>query len=174
MTSWLGAEALGTTPLQRLLALRPELQPRVNDYLPTAWAASDPVVLELCRLRIAALHGDRAQQRLRHDTAVAAGLTEQQVAALPRHHDSPLFTHHQRRCVAYAEQYVVDVHSLTDAQAEAIRAETGDDGFVAFTVALGLFDGLGRMRLALGLDDDEPDDATPSLVPTPRADAPAH
>ena len=172
--TWVGAEVPGATPFQQLLGLRPELQPLVNDYLAAAWAASDPVVLELCRLRIAALHGDRAQQRLRHDTAVAAGLTEQQVAALPRHHDSPLYTDHQRRCIAYAEQYVLDVHGITDAQAEAIRAETGDDGFVAFTVALGLFDGLGRMRLALGLDDDPPDDDTPVLVPTPRADSPAH
>ena len=52
--------------------------------------------------------------------------------------------------------------------------ETGDDGFVGFTVALGLFDGLGRMRLALGLDDDTPDGDGPVLVPTPRSDIPAH
>jgi hypothetical protein len=172
--TWLGTEGPGTTPFQRVLGLRPELQPLVNEYLAVAWAASDPVVLELCRLRIAALHGDRSQQRLRHDTAVAAGLTEQHVAALPQHHDSPLFTDHQRRCIAYAEQYVIDVHGITDAEAAAIRAETGDDGFVAFTVALGLFDGLGRMRLALGLDDDTPDEDGPILVPTPRSDAPAH
>jgi alkylhydroperoxidase family enzyme len=169
--TWVGTEAPGATPLQQVLGLRPELQPLVNDYLAAAWAASDPVVLELCRLRIAALHGDRTQQRLRHDTAVAAGLTEQQVADLPRHHDSPLFTDHQRRCIAYAEQYVLDVHGITDAQAEAIRAVPGDDGFVAFTVALGLFDGLGRMRLALGLDDDEPDVDGPVLVPSPRSDS---
>jgi alkylhydroperoxidase family enzyme len=172
--TWLDADASGATPFQQLLGLRPELQPLVNDYLAAAWAASDPVVLELCRLRIAALHGDRAQQRLRHDTAVAAGLTEQQVAALPHHHDSPLFTDHQRRCVAYAEQYVIDVHGISEDQAAAIRTETGDDGFVAFTVALGLFDGMGRMRLALGLDDEPPADTTPVLVPTPRHDAPAH
>jgi alkylhydroperoxidase family enzyme len=172
--SWLDAGAPGATPFQQLLGLRPELQPLVNEYLAAAWAASDPVVLELCRLRIATLHGDRAQQRLRHDTAVAAGLTEQQIAALPRHHDSPLFTDHQRRCIAYAEQYVIDVHGITDTEAEAIRAEIGDDGFVAFTVALGLFDGLGRMRLALGLDDETPVADAPVLVPTPRHDASAH
>ena len=109
------------------------------------------MTLELCRLRIAQVHGDPAQLALRYEPAVAAGLTEEHVAALADYLDSPLFTAHQRRCIAYAEQYVIDVHGITDADAEAVKQNMSDDQYVAFTVALGLFDGLGRMRLVLGV-----------------------
>ena len=171
--TWLAATAPGRTPLQEVTALRPELQPLLDAYLAETWAACDPLLLELCRLRVAALHGDRTQQQLRHAGAVEAGLTEQLVAALPHYHDAPGFTDHQRRCLAYAEQYVVDVHGITDADASAVKAGMDDAGFVAFTVALGLFDGIGRMRLVLGLDDDPPS-TSPSLVPTPSAIAAPH
>ncbi|MEO5899949.1 MAG: hypothetical protein ABIR68_07410 [Ilumatobacteraceae bacterium] len=171
--TWLATQAPGATPLRRVVGLRPELSPLLEDYLAASWAASDPLVLELCRLRVAMLHGDRAQQRLRHDTAVAAGITEEHVAALALDPGSPIFDTHQQRCIAYAEQYVVDVHGITDADAEAVREGMSDDGFVAFTIALGLFDGIGRMRLVLGLGDEDAD-GPPILVPTPSATAPAH
>ena len=80
---------------------------------------------------------------------------------------SPLFTEHQRHCLAYAEQYVIDVHGITDADAAAVKQESSDDQYVAFTVALGLFDGLGRMRLALGVDESA---TAPTTVPV----SPAH
>ena len=171
--TWLAAEAPGATPLQRVVGLRPELAPLLDDYLAAVWAAGDPLVLELCRLRIAMLHGDHAQQRLRHDTAIAAGLTEEHVSALARDPGAAIFDAHQRRCIAYAEQYVVDVHGITDADAAAVKAGMSDDGFVAFTIALGLFDGVGRMRLLLAVDEQLVD-GPPVVVATPSVVAPAH
>lgn len=171
--TWLGQTAPGATPLQEVMGVRPELDDLLQDYLAAAWASGDPVVLELCRLRIATLHGDADQARLRHRGAVDAGLTEEMVTALPDHHRASCFSEHQRRCVAYAEQYVVDVHGITDADAEAVKAGMSDADFVAFTVALGLFDGIGRFRLALGVGDEVADDAV-RIVPTPSATAPSH
>ena len=49
-----------------------------------------------------------------------------------------------------------------------------DADFVAFTVALGLFDGVGRLRLALGVADDATDLDTVHVVPTPSAHVPSH
>jgi alkylhydroperoxidase family enzyme len=170
--TWLAARAPGATPLEEVIGLRPELAPLLDEFLVEAWSAGDPVVLELCRLRIATLHGDVAQQQLRHQSAIDAGLTEEQVVALPDHHRSELFSDHQRACVRYAEQFVVDVHGLTDDDAAAVKHEMTDAEFVAFTVALGLFDGIGRLRLTLGIE--EPATAGPRLIPTPSADHPAH
>lgn len=173
--SWLVERSAGATPLQEILGLRPELAELVDTYLAEAWAANDPVLLELCRLRIAALHGDDAQRWLRHDSAVRAGLTEEQVADLARYVDSPQYSDHERACLSYAEQYVIDVHGITDAHAERVKQGMSEAEFVAFTVALGLFDGLGRLRLVL--DVDEPATAAsdrPLTVPTPAPGHPAH
>ena len=170
--TWLAETADGATPLQQALGLRPDLEVLFGDYLAHVWSGADPVVLELCRLRIAMLHGDDAQQRLRHDTAVAAGLTEDKVAALADHHGSPLFSDHERACMSYAEQYVIDVHSITDADADRVKAGMTDAEFVAFTVALGLFDGLGRFRLVLGVD--EVPTGRPVGRPTPAPGRPGH
>ena len=170
--TWLAEQASGTTPLQRTVGLRPELAPLLDDFVAATWSATtDPVTLELCRLRIAQVHRDRAQFRVRHQVAIDAGLTEDQVAALDDVTRSPLFTDHQRRCIGYAEQYVVDVHGITDADAAAVREGMTDDQFVAFTVALGLFDGIGRMRLVLGVDDDAPTDDLdePVIIPVSPA-----
>ena len=170
--TWLAETAPAGTAFGEVLALRPELAALYDHYMTEIWAAGDPVVLELCRLRIAAIIGDADQQRLRHDSAVAAGLSEQQVAALAAHDRSPLFTDHQRACLAYAEQYVVDVHGLTDADAAAVKRGMGDPEFVAFTIALGMFDGVARMRLALGVA--EPTASAPIVVhaPAPARTAP--
>jgi hypothetical protein len=172
--TWLREPADGATPLQEVTALRPELDALLQAYLAETWRSGDPVVLELCRLRIATLHGDAAQRRLRHAGAVEAGLTEEMVAALPDHHRAVCFSEHQRRCIAYAEQYVIDVHGLTDAAAEGVKAAMSDADFVAFTVALGLFDGVGRLRLALGVADDATDVDTVRIVPIPSAHVPSH
>ena len=172
--TWLRQPADGATPLQEVTALRPELDALLQAYLAETWSSGDPVVLELCRLRTATLHGDTDQRRLRHAGAVEAGLTETMVAALPDHHRAACFTDHQRRCIAYAEQYVIDVHGLTDADADGVKAGMSDADFVAFTVALGLFDGVGRLRLALGVADDSADLDAVKIVPTPSAHAPSH
>jgi alkylhydroperoxidase family enzyme len=170
--TWLAASADGATPLRRVMAMRPDLAVLLDDYLAQVWIDGDPVILELCRLRIATLHRDEDQQRIRHAGAVEAGVTEAQVAALADYVRSPHFSDHERRCLAYAEQYVIDVHGITDADADAVKSEMTDAGFVAFTVALGLFDGIGRLRLML--DVAEPVTDRPVLVPTPSAAHPAH
>ncbi|MGH9271326.1 MAG: carboxymuconolactone decarboxylase family protein [Ilumatobacteraceae bacterium] len=138
--------------LHEAMATRPELAEPLDDYLASAFAAVDPVVLELCRLRIATLHGDANQQRLRTDAAIVAGLDEDKIAALADHHRASQFTDHERACLAYAEQFVIDVHGLTDADADRVKDGMTDAEFVAFTVALGLLDGVGRMRLVLDLE----------------------
>lgn len=174
--TWLAERAAGDTALQEVLGLRPELAELADAYLAQAWADNDPVILELCRLRIATLQGDEGQQRLRHDSAARAGLTEDKIAELAGYADSPHYSEHERACLSYAEQYVVDVHGITDADADQVKQVMTDGEFVAFTVALGLFDGFGRFRLVLGVDESPTNDSArvPVTVPTPAPGRPAH
>lgn len=145
--------------LQAALDLRPELGELFNDYYGQLWADSvvDPVLLELCRLRIATLLGDRRQQMLRDRSAIDAGLTEEKVADLSRYPTSPLYSDRERACLDYAEHHVMDVHSITDADAERVKAHLTDEDFVGFTVAIGLLEGVGRLRLSLGASGPVPD-----------------
>ncbi|MFM7537969.1 MAG: carboxymuconolactone decarboxylase family protein [Acidimicrobiales bacterium] len=171
--TWLSVQAEGPTALERVLRLRPDLRDLFTGYLGLLWSERlvDPVVLELCRLRIAQLHGDGTQALLRYDAAVAAGLTEAQAAAVASWFDSPLFSEHQKACIAYAEVFAMDVHALTDEMADAVKVGMDDAAFVAFTVALGMFDGLGRFRLVLGADEPV---TAPATVPAPRPDGVLH
>jgi alkylhydroperoxidase family enzyme len=175
--TWLAAEAEGTTPFDRALGLRPELLELFGQYYGQLWDDQlvDPVLIELCRIRIAQLQGDAQQALLRYEPAMAAGLTEEKVAELPRYYASPLYTAHERNCLNYAEKYVIDVHSLTDEDAAKVKEEMDDPGFVAFTVALGLLDGIGRFRVVLGVDaTDTPALDQPVVVPAPAAGQPLH
>lgn len=129
------------------LALRPELADLVAAY-EAELRCVDPVLLELCRVRIAQLLGaDAATATPVPGSADAAA----KIAALAAYPTSPLFSDHERTCLNYAEQYVIDVHSLTDADAEAVKRGMSDAEFVGFTVALGMFEGLTRFRLILGV-----------------------
>jgi alkylhydroperoxidase family enzyme len=164
--SWLGRVADRNTPFEQALGLRPELLEQFRDLYSQLWSDRlvDHVVLELCRLRIAQLHGSDAELSIRYAPAAEAGLTEEKVGALPSWPSSALFSDHERACLAYAEKLVIDVHAITDAESEAVAAAMAPSELVTFTLALGLFDALGRFRLVLGLERPF---AVVTVVPAP-------
>jgi len=161
-------------PLQRALDLRPDLAERFAAYYGQLWSDRlvDPVLLELCRLRIAQLLGDAEQQMLRYRPALEAGLTEDKIRALAQYPSSPMYSDHERTCLGYAEQYLMDVHSITDADADRVKEQMTEPEFVAFTVALGLLEGVGRFRLMLGLSDERLEHPLVIDPPAPGAPVP--
>jgi len=152
--TWLPVEAAGDTPLDRVLGLRPGLRAEYRAFLSTVWTRSglDPVVLELCRLRVAQLLGCDGELAERTASARDAGLDEPKIAILPQWPTSPVFTATERACLAYAEQFVLDPHGVDDVQAADLGARLTPAGLVALTEALALFEGFGRLRLLLGVD----------------------
>jgi alkylhydroperoxidase family enzyme len=164
--SWLAEQADAGTPFERTLGLRPDLLELYREFYAQPWTAGlvDPIVLELCRLRIAAIHGATAEATVRYDIARDAGLTEEKVAALSHYYDSPLFSDLERRCLNYAEQFVIDVHSISDDDAATVTSVLTPQQFVAFTMALAMFDGFGRFKLVLGVDGP----AEPTVVASPQ------
>lgn len=147
--TWL-ADAPPDASLADLVALRPGLRPRVQDLLTELWeGGAVPVrVLELCRLRAAMLL--RCAPELASRTPAAA-IDEDLVAALARWPDDPRFDPTDRACLEFTEQFVIDPHGVSDAQVGAVRGVLGDEGAVALTVGLALFEGFARAQQTLGV-----------------------
>ena len=118
------------------LAAHPRVAASLAAAHAAAWQVVDPVVLELCRLRLAQLFGDSAELAVRTPAAVAAGLDESTVLELSGWPRSPRFGPRQRACLAFCEQFFVDVANVTMDQTEAVSAELGVQGLADFVSAL--------------------------------------
>ena len=148
------AAPLVTAPLptsaviDAVLAGTPDVARQLAAADVAAWKAVDPVLLELCRLRVAMLLGCEAELQVRTPAATAAGLDEATIAELSRWPTSDRFGSRERACLAFCEQFVIDVANLDDALAAAVAAELGADGLVDFTNALLVVEQRQRLRLA--------------------------
>jgi len=145
MSLWAGTttdEAVAVT-----LAAHPRVAASLAAAHAAAWQVVDPLVLELCRLRLAQLFGDTAELAVRTPAAIAAGLEESMVLELSGWPRSPQFGPRERACLAFCEQFFVDVSSVTTDQTEAISAELGVQGLADFVSALLVIE--QRLRLHL-------------------------
>lgn len=118
------------------------------DAYAAAWRAVDPVLLELCRLRVAMLLGCEAERTVRTPAATERGLDEVTVAQLAQWPKSPRFGARERACLAFCEQFVLDVAGMTDEQAGEVTAHLGPAGLA--DLAAGLLVVEQRQRLRLG------------------------
>ncbi len=152
--SWLAEKAEGETPLEQVLGLRPNLHAAFQDFYAVFWQRRlvPPVILELCRLRVAQLLGCASEQNLRYQAALDAGLDEEKVAALPLWGRGDAFDEAERACLALAEMFVQDPHAITDEDADLVLRYLGEEGMVALTEALALFDGFIRFQVLLGVE----------------------
>jgi alkylhydroperoxidase family enzyme len=134
------------------------------DVVVAAWDATDPVLLELCRLRMATLLAYPAEQARRTERARAAGLDEAKVAELPRWPTSSRFDTHERACLALAEQFVIDANGITDEHVADVTAQLGPEACYAFVQALSVVETFQRACLTLGIETvpDVDQLATPS------------
>ena len=151
--SWLPETGPGRDDFERTFALRPNLFAAWRDFASVfwTWRLVDPVLLELCRLRIAQLHDARFPLATRMREASDAGLDEVKIAELERWWQSPAFTDVERACLRFAEQFVMDAQAIGDDEALPVIAALGDAGAVAFIEALALFDGFSRFCRMLGV-----------------------
>jgi AhpD family alkylhydroperoxidase len=170
--SWLPREAGGETPLDRSFGLRPNLYAAYRDFVALFWERKllDPVLLELCRLRVAQLLGCEPELAVRYAPAREAGLGEEKIAELERWWRSPRFDAAERACLRFAEGFVQDPHAITDEDAAAVRDAVGEPGLVALSEALAIFDGFSRFRTLLGV---EPPPGGPRLVRAPAPGEPS-
>jgi len=131
-----------------VLAGHPDVLDAFEDLGVEAWRAVDPTLLELCRLRIATLLGCEAELGWRTAAATAACLDEAMIAELPAWPTSARFGPTERACLAFCEQFVVDVAGMDDDVATAVVEELGPRGFRTFVAALLVIEQRQRLRLA--------------------------
>jgi alkylhydroperoxidase family enzyme len=136
----------GADPLE----LRPELASLYRTFEGRLWRDRlvDPVLLELCRMRIAGLLGDTAGAVAR---TPGVDVGEERADRLADGPTDPAFDDLHRAGLAFAEQFVIDPHGVTDDLFAAVAEHLTPPEMVAFTTALGLFDGMSRFRLVLGV-----------------------
>ncbi|HEY5164809.1 MAG TPA: carboxymuconolactone decarboxylase family protein [Acidimicrobiia bacterium] len=168
--SWLPEQVEGASPLDRVFGLRPDLYEPFRAFYATFWTHDllDPIVLELCRLRVAQLLRCESEQWVRYEPALRAGLTEEQVARLAQWPTTPMFSPAQRAALGFAEQFVIDVEGIDAQLRDAVVDHFTVAGLVALCEALALFDGFCRFRTMLGVDGDSRSEVIVVPGPTPR------
>ena len=100
------------------------------------------ITLELCRLRLAQLHSsDTEWQR------IEVSVSPEQRNSLQQWPTAGCFNSAEQACLAFTEVYAMDVQSISDELADAVKLHYQDAGLVALIEALGVFDGMTRMSL---------------------------
>jgi alkylhydroperoxidase family enzyme len=140
-----------STPLAGLMALRPNLAADLDAFSQELWCdhGVDAVTLELCRLRVAMLHRCASALAQRSPQAVAAGLSEAQVAQLGDWHRAAAFSARERACIALAEQFVLDPSGIDESLFAPVRDALGEAGAVTLLEAFAVFDGFTRFQVML-------------------------
>jgi alkylhydroperoxidase family enzyme len=104
-------------------------------------------ILELARLRLAAMH--RADREMALRSPWASGLSEPKAALVltGSWHRAADFAASEKAVLAFAEIYAQGAEFITDELAADIQSHFGDAGLVCLIEALGFID--ARIRLAL-------------------------
>ena len=133
--------------MARVLDDRPDVVAALAVAHTAAWAAVDPVLLEVCRLRVAMLLGCDDELAMRTPAALDAGLEENVVVELASWPTSSRFDARARACLALTEQFVIDVATLDETLTDDVTSHLGAAGLVDFTHALLVVEQRMRLRL---------------------------
>jgi alkylhydroperoxidase family enzyme len=134
--------------------------PDIEDAFHSVWEALGhqnhlpPALLELARLRLAAMH--RADDEMAMRSPWATGLSEQKAASTlaGNWHRDPNFNASDRAILAFTEVYAQGAEFITDELAADVKDHFGDTGLVCLIEALGFID--ARIRLALVFNRFQP------------------
>jgi hypothetical protein len=154
-------ETAAATAFEAILGQRPELLERYRAFYRTFW--EDGLVprrtLELCRLRVAAIHGCAQELAVRD---VGVPLAEVELAGLTGG-DFSGFSAAEQVALDLAEQIPYQHHQITDAQLADADRELGAGGAVSLLTALAFFDVNCRLRIVLDVDEQPAELADPPL-----------
>ncbi len=120
----LAPDSPGATGFDRVFGLRPDLYGPFREFYAVFWRDRlvDPVVLELCRLRVGQLLGCESELAVRYAPEGVAPVTEEQVGALSQWPTSDRFDAPQRAALAFAEQFVIDPKGIRGPVRDELRA----------------------------------------------------
>ncbi len=132
---------MSSAPTVDVRGIAPDAFAAFEVVLSSAKAAVDPALYELTRARVATLLGLDLPPRN------SISPDAEKLDALPSWPSSPLFSDRDRACLAFAEQFVLDVSLVSEEQRAELRAALGADA-AAFAQALYAIDFELRVRAA--------------------------
>ncbi len=139
--------------LPAVKSISPGVNAAIERFGQHAFAAVDPVILELARIRIAMLLGAKAPP----PSGAAPELSAEKRQAIPLWPKSPLFSDVERACLDYVEQYALDSSAMTDAQIQGLSAHFTQSEIFALAHAVYLLDGYQRTQIVFGAVLNETD-----------------
>ena len=144
MTVDLDADAAGTTAvIEQVLAHLPDVVDALDAAHRAAWAAVDTRLLELCRVRAAQLIGCEVEAAAR---TPGCGVDDEVIGGVGQWPTSMDFDERDRAVLAWCEQFVIDVASMSDQQVAEVARWLGDDGVVDLTNAFLVIEQRLRLR----------------------------
>lgn len=136
------------------------------------WDHTDPVLLELCRLRMATLLSYVPGLQLRSPKAKAAGLTEDKIARLAQWPTSSLFNACERASLALAEQMLMDTAGTTDEQVADLLHYLDPAACYRLVQGISAMESLARLGLVLGLSHSPEETWLEPITPSDTGDPP--
>lgn len=145
--SWLA----GIDSFNSAMSLRPNLHADFQKFYALFWdkALLPKELMELCRLRVAALHGCETEAAMR---TPGVDVAEDKIAALGKWPTDARFSAAEKAALQIAELFVQDPHAISDADAAAVVTALDDAALVALLELVGIFDGYCRLQLMLQLN----------------------
>jgi len=126
----------------RVLGARTNVAKELANIHDLAWEVTNKEILGLCKLRIAMILGCDSEVDV-----MSQQLNSVEVNDISQWPTSNHFSDLEKSCLRFAEEFIIDVASIPDNSAFAIRDELGDEGFVNFVNALLVIE--QRMRLLI-------------------------
>ncbi len=167
----------------QLYALAPQPLALLDAANALVECAVPPVLLELVRLRAAALIGNRAGMLRRSGAAHAQGLSEAKIARLDDAWSAQAFSATEKACIAFTDQFVFDVTGMGEGEVAALAQHLPAEhlpaqhlrGFVTAVYLTEFTQRLELMAWALLGDPAPGRSPRPSVVPRPISpDGPDH
>ena len=139
--------------INALSIIRPELARAVGG-MDAAIAASplDPRVHELVRMRVAQINDCTVCLAWRTPAAIAAGITEEQLASVADFADADFYSPQEKVAIEYAQSFSTDSANIDDEFIARLAEHFSSADIIELTLVIGKYIAFGRFMQVLGLD----------------------
>jgi AhpD family alkylhydroperoxidase len=133
--------------------VRPELSAAVSGYDAAVFASPlDPRVHELVRMRVAQINQCTVCLAWRTPAAQAAGVTDDDLAAVARYSEWDAFSPKEKVSIEYAERFSRDSANIDDGVIARLGEHYSPAEIVELTLVIAKYVAFGRFMQVLGLD----------------------
>jgi len=130
-------------------SLQPDTTANLKQMNQSAREATDPALLELCRCLIVAMLEEKSPHP--PTDPVVPGIATEKIEALNNWGTADVFSPLERAALAFTEQFVISVSTMSEEQIESLRSHLGDEKTYAFVAAVYVIEMTERLRIVSGV-----------------------